>query len=147
MAAVSINIHEWCVQWCFSQNVINYRYLAAMGPALGLKTREDMMNFMCKKTGQKRILEPYEIGKVATFLCKGGRCITGMSINADGGIHLGWFELQWIVFISNNNWLIILWFIIADDWVLTHSWKDSYCISDSYKKNNYKELIYHWWYF
>ena len=69
--------------------MINYRYLAAMGPALGLKTREDMMNFMCKKTGQKRILEPYEIGKVATFLCKGGKCITGMSINADGGIHLG----------------------------------------------------------
>jgi len=29
-------------------------YLAAMGPALGLKTREDMMNFMCKKTGQKK---------------------------------------------------------------------------------------------
>ena len=72
-----------------SQNMINYRYLAAMGPALGLKIREDMMDFMCKKTGQKRILEPYEIGKVATFLCKGGRCITGMSINADGGIHLG----------------------------------------------------------
>ena len=48
-----------------------------------------MMDFMLKKTGQKKVLEPYEIGKVATFLCGGGRCITGMSINADGGIHLG----------------------------------------------------------
>ena len=65
------------------------RYLTAMGPILGLKTREEMMDFMLKKTGQKRVLEPYEIGKVATFLCRGGKCITGMSINADGGIHLG----------------------------------------------------------
>jgi len=64
-------------------------YLTAMGPILGLKTREEMMDFMLKKTGQKRVLEPYEIGKVATFLCRGGKCITGMSINADGGIHLG----------------------------------------------------------
>jgi len=64
-------------------------YLTAMGPALGLKTREEMMDFFCKKTGQKRVLEPVEIGRVATFLCQGGRCITGMSINADGGIHLG----------------------------------------------------------
>ena len=109
-----------------------------MGPKLGLKTREEMMNFMIKRCGQKRVLEPYEIGKVATFLCKGGKCITGMSINADGGIHLGWFELQWIVFISNNNWFIILWSIIANDWVLTHSWKDSYIIFDSYK-NKYNE--------
>ena len=65
------------------------RYLTTLGPKLGLKTREEMMDFMCKKTGQKRVLEPYEIGKVATFLCKSGKCITGMSINADGGIHLG----------------------------------------------------------
>ena len=64
-------------------------YLTTMGPKLGLKTREEMMNFMIKRCGQKRVLEPYEIGKVATFLCKGGKCITGMSINADGGIHLG----------------------------------------------------------
>jgi len=64
-------------------------YLTTMGPKLGLKTREEMMNFMIKRCGQKRVLEPYEIGKVATFLCQGGRCITGMSINADGGIHLG----------------------------------------------------------
>ena len=41
-----------------------------MGPKLGLKTREEMMNFMIKRCGQKRVLEPYEIGKVATFLCK-----------------------------------------------------------------------------
>ena len=64
-------------------------YLKAMGPSLGLTTREELLDFMCKKTGQKRVLEPFEIGKVATFLCKGGKCITGMSINADGGIHLG----------------------------------------------------------
>ena len=60
-----------------------------MGPQLGLKTREELMEFACKQKGQKRVLEPVEIGKVATFLCKGGKCITGMSINADGGIHLG----------------------------------------------------------
>ena len=60
-----------------------------MGPKLGLKTREEIMEWFCKRAGQKRVLEPFEIGKVATFLCKGGKCITGMSINADGGIHLG----------------------------------------------------------
>jgi len=64
-------------------------YLKALGPKLGLKTREECMELACKNTGQKRVLEPCEIGKVATFLCLGGRCITGMSINADGGIHLG----------------------------------------------------------
>ena len=64
-------------------------YLKAMGSKLGLTTREELLEFMCKKTGQKRVLEPFEIGKVVTFLCKGGKCITGMSINADGGIHLG----------------------------------------------------------
>ena len=47
---------------------------------------------MCRKTGQKRVLTPSELGKVARFLCKDGKSITGMSINVDFGIHLG------------NNW-------------------------------------------
>jgi len=64
-------------------------YLKKLGPKLGLKTKEECMEHMAKKTGQKRVLDPCDIGKVATFLCIQGRCITGMSINADGGIHLG----------------------------------------------------------
>ena len=42
-----------------------------------------------KITGQRRALDPSEIGKVARFLCNDGMAITGVSINVDYGIHLG----------------------------------------------------------
>lgn len=64
-------------------------YLKKLGPKLGLKTKEELLEATCKRIGQKRILDPVDIGRVATFLSIQGRCITGMSINADGGIHLG----------------------------------------------------------
>ena len=63
--------------------------LKSIGPKQGLKTREEVVEHVCRKTGQKRVLKPSELGKVALFLCKDGKCITGMSINADFGIHLG----------------------------------------------------------
>jgi len=64
-------------------------YLKNLDPKLGVTTKEQLLEFQCKKIGQKRVLEPIDIGKVATFLCIQGRCITGMSICADGGNHLG----------------------------------------------------------
>ena len=63
--------------------------LKNIGSKQGLKTRDEVIDHICKQTGQPRVLEPSEIGKVASFLCKDGKCITGMSINADFGIHLG----------------------------------------------------------
>ena len=64
------------------------RKLKHLGPRTGLKTRDEVLEHVRKQTGQRRVLDPSELGKVVRFICM-TPCITGMSINVDYGIHLG----------------------------------------------------------